>query len=96
LPTMGCWVQMLRPGEHTKMHRHNSNALYYAFNGSGTTFVNDQRFAWEQGDCFVVPSWSWHSHENRSRKEEAILFSLNDTPLMKTLKLYREQAQEDN
>ncbi len=93
-PTVACWNQMLRPGEATKTHRHNSSTVYHAFRGSGTTFIDGERFDWDRGDCFVVPLWSWHSHQNRSNDEEAILFSMNDKPVMDALKLYREEPGE--
>lgn len=92
-PTMACWIQMLRPGKMTKTHRHNSTTIYHAFRGSGTTMINGKRFEWEKGDCFVVPLWNWHSHQNHS-KEEAILFSVNDMPLLEALQLYREEPGE--
>ena len=62
------------PGEITKTHRHNCSTIYHAFRGNGATVINGQKFEWEQGDCFVVPLWSWHSHQNRSQTEAAILF----------------------
>jgi len=92
-PTMSCWIQALRPGESTKTHRHNSSVVYHVFRGSGTTVINGEKFHWEKGDCFVVPLWCWHGHQNRSKSEEAILFSVNDMPLMEALKLYREEAE---
>jgi gentisate 1,2-dioxygenase len=94
MPTLSCGVQMLRPGEVTKTHRHNSSTIYHAFKGSGTTVINGQKFEWDQGDCFVVPLWSWHSHQNRSKDHEAILFSTSDVPVMEALKLYREEPGE--
>ena len=94
MPTLSCGIQMFRPGEATKTHRHNCSTIYHAFRGSGRTFINGKSFEWEQGDCFVVPLWSWHSHRNRSEKEEAILFSTSDRPVMEALKLYREEAGE--
>jgi len=93
MPTLSCGIQLLRPGEATNTHRHNSSTIYHAFRGSGTTFINGKRFDWDQGDCFVVPLWSWHSHQNHS-KDEAILFSMSDRPVMEALKLYREEAGE--
>jgi gentisate 1,2-dioxygenase len=42
----------------------------------------------------VVPLWSWHSHQNRSKDEEAILFSMSDIPVMEALQLYREEPGE--
>ena len=96
LPTMGCWIQMLRPGEHTKAHRHTSTSIYHAFRGSGTTMINGEPFHWEKGDTFIMPLWSWHEHANRSSGEEAILFSMHDLPILKAFGLYREEEQEES
>jgi gentisate 1,2-dioxygenase len=93
-PTMSCCVQLLRRGETTRTHRHNSSTVYHAFRGSGVTVINGKKYEWEQGDCFVVPLWSWHSHQNASKSEEAILFSMNDQPMLEALKLYREEPGE--
>ena len=94
MPTLSCSIQMLRPGEVTKTHRHNCSAIYHAFRGNGTTIINGKKFEWEQGDCFVVPLWSWHSHQNRAKDHEAILFSVSDLPVMEALGLYREKPGE--
>jgi gentisate 1,2-dioxygenase len=94
MPTMSCAIQLLRPGETTRTHRHNYSTIYHAFRGSGATVINSRTFEWNQGDCFVLPLWSWHSHENRSAKDEAILFSVSDMPVVKALKLYREEPGE--
>lgn len=93
-PTMSCGVQMLRGGEVTQTHRHNSCTIYHAFRGSGTTVIDGAEFHWRQGDCFVIPLWAWHSHKNGAKNEDAILFSVNDMPVMKALKLYREEAAD--
>ncbi|HEY1372545.1 MAG TPA: cupin domain-containing protein [Candidatus Binatia bacterium] len=92
--TMACGAQMLRPGEITRTHRHNSSTIYHAFRGSGATTIDGKKYEWNEGDCFVVPLWSWHSHQNASKQEEAILFSVNDQPTLEALKLYREEAGE--
>jgi gentisate 1,2-dioxygenase len=94
LRTIGCEIQMLRPGETTKFHRHTSSTIYHAFRGSGLTSVGDRTLEWSQGDCFTVPLWSWHRHEN-GRQEEAILFSLTDRPVKEALGLYREEGRKD-
>ena len=96
LPTLGCWIQMLRPGEHTKAHRHTSTSIYHAFRGSGATMINGEPFHWEKGDTFIVPLWSWHEHANRSSGEEAILFSMHDLPILKAFGLYREEEQQES
>ena len=92
LPTFSCEIQMLRPGEETKPHRHTSNVIYHVFRGTGFTTIGDARYEWETGDSFVVPLWRWHRHGNPS-KEPAILFSINDSPLMEALGFYREEPE---
>ena len=96
LPTLSCWIQMLTPGMRTRVHRHTSTAIYHAFRGSGTTVINGERFDWDKGDTFIVPLWSWHEHANRSAKEDAVLFSMNDAPVLKPFGLYREEGQGES
>ena len=92
LPTLSCWIQLLRPGQRTQSHRHTSTVLYHAFRGSGTTVINGKPFDWEKGDSFAVPLWHWHEHANPSASEDAILFSMNDAPILKPFGLYREEG----
>jgi gentisate 1,2-dioxygenase len=94
MPTLGCGVQLLRPGVRTKAHRHTGSAVYLAFEGRGSTVIESQRFDWQKGDLFVVPTWAWHEHA--SADGEAILFSVQDTPIMQALGLYREQAYREH
>jgi gentisate 1,2-dioxygenase len=91
LPTMSCELQMLRPGEETKSHRHTSTAIYHVFRGSGFTMIDHQRFDWESGDSFTVPLWRRHRHGNSGR-DEAVLFQMNDRPVLEALHFYREEA----
>jgi 1-hydroxy-2-naphthoate dioxygenase len=88
-PTLSCCIQLLRPGEKTKEHRHTSGAAYHVFRGSGTTMVGNESLQWEKGDCFVVPPWYSHHHENGSGSGDAILFSMNDSPLLEALGMHR-------
>ena len=91
MPTVQCALQLLRPGQKTEIHRHTSTAIYHAFRGGGTTLIGEKRFDWEQGDTFVVPVWHAHGHSNRSSSQEAILFSMSDSPVLRSLNLYREE-----
>lgn len=94
LPTLGCWVQRLRPGVHTRAHRHVSSAVYVVFEGSGFSVLDGEGFGWGPGDMFAVPPWTWHEHANGSSEREAILFSIQDAPVLRALGLYREEAYE--
>jgi gentisate 1,2-dioxygenase len=95
-PTLLCRIQMLRGREQTRSHRHSSTSIYHVFRGSGTTVINGLAMHWEQGDSFVVPLWSWHEHANDSTHEDAILFSLHDTPVLQAFGLYREETYGEN
>jgi gentisate 1,2-dioxygenase len=94
LPTIGCWIQMLRPGVHTKAHRHSTVSVYQVFKGQGSTIVDGVQIDWEAGDFIAIPPYAWHEHVNRLPDEEAVLFSVNDNPVHEALNLYREDPQE--
>ncbi|HXV83099.1 MAG TPA: cupin domain-containing protein [Candidatus Binatia bacterium] len=91
LPTMSCEVQLLSCGMMTQMHRHASSVLCFVFKGSGRTKIGEGHLNWQKGDCFVIPHWQWHAHENTS-SDEAVLFSINDRPIIEVLQLYREEV----
>jgi len=93
LPTLSCEMQMLRPGEQTKPHRHTSTAIYHVFEGKGYTVIGDTRYDWETGDTFVIPLWRWHHHGSSSRGS-AVLFVMNDRPVMDALGFYREEEAD--
>lgn len=96
MQTMTAWVQMIRAGVHTRAHRQVNSSVYYVFEGSGATIIGGVRFDWEKGDIFVIPSWTFHEHLNESRSENAILFSIQDTPILVALGKYREEALVEN
>lgn len=96
MQTMGASMQMLRPGERTRAHRHTGSYLYHVAKGSGHSVVDGHRFDWAQHDIFCVPSWAWHEHANASDSDDACLFCLNDLPVIRAMGLYREQAFGEN
>src|SRR5207253_2591608 len=51
---------------------------------------------WGQGDIITLPSWALHEHANLSPRDPAILFSIQDRPVLTALGLYREEAFGDN
>jgi gentisate 1,2-dioxygenase len=90
--TMAFGVQMLRPGDHTKRHRHTSSTAYCCLSGRGRTIVGDHVLEWGRNDMFVVPSWAWHEHINANPKDDAVLYSVSDSPTLHRLGLYREES----
>jgi len=94
-PTMSCEIQLFKARQKTKAHRHTSTALYHVFKGRGRTAVGEGHLEWKKGDSFVIPLWQWHSHENLA-DEEAVLFSINDRPVMEALQLYRDEVENED
>jgi gentisate 1,2-dioxygenase len=88
LPTLGCAVHRVRAGGHSAPVRRTGNSVYVAFQGSGSTVIDGQRFDWVPGDMFVAPSWSAVEH---TTAEQADLFVLTDAPVLRALGIYREQ-----
>jgi gentisate 1,2-dioxygenase len=91
-PTIGTFLQMLRPGVSCRAHRHTGSSVYYVVRGEGVTTVDDQNFEWGAGDFFAIPAWALHRHSNRSSTQEAVLFQVNDRPALKALGLWREES----
>ncbi|MES1162983.1 MAG: cupin domain-containing protein [Rhizobacter sp.] len=90
---LGLGLQWLRPGARTRAHRHTGSALYYVVRGEGASVIADRRYEWAAGDFLALPPWAWHEHANRSVREEAILFRVDDLPALRALGLYREEAR---
>ena len=93
-PTMSARIQMLRPGESTKAHRHTGLVRYHVVSGKGVSTVDlegAKPLEWEDHDMFTIPSWRWHQHRNASSTEPAILFSISDMPQAAAFGMYKEE-----
>ncbi len=91
LPTIGTVLQRLRPGFVGRAHRHTGSVVYFVVRGSGRSVVGDERYDWGAGDFVAVPPWVAHAHSNPSG-QEAVLFQVNDIPVMQALGYWREEA----
>jgi gentisate 1,2-dioxygenase len=90
--TMSFSVQLLRPGQALRRHRHTSSSFYCCLKGRGRTIVDGKALDWGENDLFVVPTWAWHEHVNLDPKGDAVLYCVSDEPVMRKLGLYREEA----
>ena len=94
MPTIACYVQLLKPGQKTLAHRHTNSTVYQVIEGQGATIMDGTRLDWESKDVVTVPGWAWHEHVNESATHPAYLFSFTDEPVFRALDLYREQVRE--
>jgi len=91
VPALGCYLQMLRPRVRTRAHRETSSAVYHVVAGRGATTLDGVRHAWGEGDFFAIAPRALHAHENTG-DTPAILYSVQDVPLLKSVGLYRAEA----
>jgi gentisate 1,2-dioxygenase/1-hydroxy-2-naphthoate dioxygenase len=89
LPTLSCNVQLFQPGFAGDEQRKTSSSLCYVIEGSGATRIDGKTFEWTERDVFVIPNWMWHSHLNRSSDKRAVLFVVNDSPLLQCMGIER-------
>jgi gentisate 1,2-dioxygenase len=91
VPALGCYLQLIRPGVHTRPHRETSSSVYHVVEGAGYTEIDDVRHHWGAGDFFAIPPRGLHAHGNDGAAP-AILYSVQDVPLLRALGLYRVEA----
>lgn len=78
-------LQILKPGETARPHRHSMNALRFVLQGSGAiTKVDGKECAMAEGDLVTTPGWCWHEHIHRG-KEPIIWLDVLDASLHRYL-----------
>src|SRR5712691_3128136 len=89
MPPMALSMERLAAGTKTRRQRSTANHVFCVVEGSGETSAGGERFAWQRGDTFVVPTWNKYEHRATS---DTLLFALSDEPLMRFAKYYRFEA----
>ena len=63
-----------------------------ALEGRGVTEIGGTTLDWQANDIFVVPSFAWRRHTNQGR-DDAVLYTVSDAPLMEKIGQYRAQGR---
>jgi len=90
LPTLGCSVLMLRPGEERSLVRRSASAALHVIEGCGTVEVDGAAFDWAEHDVVAVPTHARVRILNSSSRAPAFVFVVDDAPLQRKLQIYRE------
>jgi gentisate 1,2-dioxygenase len=78
-------LQILKPGETARPHRHSMNALRFVLDGNGAaTLVNGRSCLMEEGDLVITPGMTWHEHVHHGDAPIVWLDAL-DAPLHRYL-----------
>jgi len=92
-------IQLVRPGERARAHRHTAQAVRFVVQGNGAyTTVEGERMLMYPNDLVLTPGWTWHDHANLT-EEPVIWLDGLDIPLALHLDAqfqvnYHEEAQE--
>lgn len=83
----------LKPGGSSVRHRHTTEAYLYIVKGRGYSIVNYEdepptRIDWTEGTLFSPPVWAWHQHFNLDPAESARYLAIQDTGLVRHMKLH--------
>lgn len=92
LPTLTCAIHNLKPGFAGRRCRKTSSVVFYVVEGEGSTTIDDTELKWGPKDVFAIPSWAWYEHRNNSSTSRAVLFSTDDSPVLISAGLYREET----
>jgi gentisate 1,2-dioxygenase len=80
LPTMALYMQRLATSTQTRPFQTTANFIYCVLEGTGSTRIDGEEFAWQRGDVIVAPAWRRQEHRANS---DATLFSMTDEPVLK-------------
>lgn len=89
-------LQIIKPGEVARSHRHSASALRLVIEGTGAyTAVDGEKTYMEPGDFVTTPNGTWHDHGNEGDQPMIWLDGL-DVPLIQNLEtnffeIYPEQ-----
>lgn len=77
--TIAALEQVIPPGAASGRHRHFVEAMFYVCEGKGWEIHDGQKYPWEAGDLFLVPTYAIHQH-NTDPTTSARLFFVIPVP----------------
>jgi gentisate 1,2-dioxygenase len=84
-----CYMTRVEAGAETIPYRTTSNAVGVVVEGSGSSRVGNETFAWQPKDIFSMPHGNWVSHHCASGS--ATLFVVTDREVLRRLDLLTEE-----
>lgn len=88
LPTLGFSAMMIRAGESVKLPRRSCSLILHAIEGSGSAQIDDASLDWDVHDTLAAPTHASIEITNRSSRQPAYLFIVDDAPLQRKLGFY--------
>jgi gentisate 1,2-dioxygenase len=71
--------------------RETASSVYHVISGSGYSKIQNENFAWKQGDTFCIPSWCRYQHF-ADEHDTVYLYRFDDKPMLRALGFYRVEG----
>jgi gentisate 1,2-dioxygenase len=89
MPTLTLKVHSWRKGWRSRPQRQTANRVFVVMQGSGSSWIGEQRMDWSFGDVIAAPGWMRTEHRPH---EDSLVCSISDEQLMRWANYYRQQA----
>lgn len=84
MPVTRVSLNVLRPGERTEPHRHNSSVVNFCLRGAGSSRIAGRTIEFKQTDVWSTPPWAIHQHINDT-EEVQVRLSYSNAALLDML-----------
>lgn len=86
---LGGAAARISAGTSSLKFQETASSVYHVIEGSGYTTIGDDKFSWEKGDTFCIPSWYPYQHFASEGEQPVYLYRFDDKPMLTSLGFYR-------
>lgn len=86
---LGGSAARISAGTSSPKFQETASSVYHVIEGSGYTTIGEDKFSWEKGDTFCIPSWYQYQHFASESEHPVYLYRFDDKPMLKSLGFYR-------
>ncbi|KUI64265.1 Gentisate 1,2-dioxygenase [Cytospora mali] len=86
---LGGSATRISAGTCSSTFQETASSVYHVIKGSGHTTVGKEKFLWEEGDTFCIPSWYRYQHFASEGEQPVYLYRFDDKPMLTSLGFYR-------
>lgn len=88
---LGGSATRITAGKSSPRIQETLSSVYHVIEGSGYTTIGDEKFEWQKGDTFCIPSWYPFQHvtSDKDGGEPVYLYRFDDKPMLTSLGFYR-------
>lgn len=88
---LGGAATRITAGKSSPRIQETLSSVYHVIEGSGYTIIGHEKFVWQKGDTFCIPSWYPFQHftDGKDGDEPVYLYRFDDKPMLTSLGFYR-------